>query len=233
MGPEKSPDLEENRVDSLVSLAKGVVGAFPVAGPLFAEVIGAIIPNQRVGRITEFLYELDGRLSLLETSYTPLNKYSLDLFEDTLQQASRAITKDRNKILANYFSKAANVDSAEYQTKKKILQILSELTDTDIEILEKVSQSGYQTTAGEYYPGHLTIGQFEKLTDVEKYQYNLRQVSFDAHIFTLERNRLIEAEREEQDVDNTQRHIDTNTGLPKILGYRVSKLGEVFLYSIR
>ncbi|WP_051288274.1 hypothetical protein [Photobacterium halotolerans] len=232
MNPESELELGENRVDSLVSLAKGVVGALPVAGPLFSEVIGAVIPNQRVDRIVGFLHELDQRLRLLE-SVVQLNKYSVDLFEDTLQQASRAITEDRNKLLANYFSKSINVDENEYETKKKILQVLAELTDVDIEILGLIDRHGYQSTARDYYPGHLTEGQYEKLNNDEKYQFKLGQVSFDTHIFTLERNRLIEAEREERDEGNSQRHIDPKTGLPKIVSYRVSTFGEVLLYSIR
>jgi DNA-binding transcriptional ArsR family regulator len=232
LNSEIERDLDENRVDSLVSLAKGIVGALPVAGPLFSEVIGAVIPNQRADRIVGFLHELDKRLSLLE-GVSPLNKYSVDLFEDTLQQASRALSEDRNRTLANYFSKSINVDEDEYETKKKILQVLAELTDVDIEILGKIDRQGYQSTARDYYPGHLTQGQYDRLNDDQKYKFKLEQVSFDTHIFTLERNRLIEAERQEQDEDNTQRHIDPETGLPKILSYGVSKFGEVLLYSIR
>ncbi|ABM20979.1 hypothetical protein [Marinobacter nauticus] len=232
MHSEIERNLEENRVDSLVSLSKGIVGVLPFAGPLFSEVIGAVIPNQRADRIVGFLHELDKRLRLLE-AVASLNKYSVDLFEDTLQQASRALSDDRNRTLANYFSKSINVDEDEYETKKKILQVLAELTDVDLEILDKIHRQGYQSTARNYYPGNLTQGQYDWLDDDEKYQYKLEQVSFDTHIFTLERNRLIEAERQEQDEDNTHRHIDPETGLPNILSYKVSKFGEVLLYSIR
>jgi len=32
-------------------LGKGMVGAIPIIGPLAAEIVGAVIPNQRVDRI--------------------------------------------------------------------------------------------------------------------------------------------------------------------------------------
>lgn len=62
--------------------------------------------------------------------------------------------------------------------------------------------------------------------------YHVKQEVWPLHILTLERSGLLKAHREEQDVDNTNRHIDIETGLPRIRFYETSKLGDVFLSAI-
>lgn len=48
--------------DYAVMLTKASIGALPVIGPLMTEVIGSIIPNQRIDRIAELARILDEKL---------------------------------------------------------------------------------------------------------------------------------------------------------------------------
>ena len=41
--------------DIAMILSKGLVGAIPFVGPLAAEIVGAIIPNQRIDRLESLL----------------------------------------------------------------------------------------------------------------------------------------------------------------------------------
>ena len=41
--------------DIATILSKGLVGAIPFVGPLAAEIVGAIIPNQRIDRLESLL----------------------------------------------------------------------------------------------------------------------------------------------------------------------------------
>jgi hypothetical protein len=55
-------DIDDNRIDHAVALTKGVLGAAPFVGGALVELIGSVVPNQRLDRITAFLKELDKRL---------------------------------------------------------------------------------------------------------------------------------------------------------------------------
>lgn len=37
-------------------LAKGIFGTIPIAGPLISEIVGSLIPNQRMDRIERLLH---------------------------------------------------------------------------------------------------------------------------------------------------------------------------------
>jgi hypothetical protein len=52
MTPEVTPDdLGLKRVDLVVAFSKGVLGGIPCAGPLLAEAIEHLIPQQRIDRL--------------------------------------------------------------------------------------------------------------------------------------------------------------------------------------
>lgn len=225
-------NLDSKREDMLLTAWKSVAGAIPIAGPALAEVVGSIIPNQRLDRITNFLRELDKRLTNIEAAALKENILAIDLFEDATIVASRALTDIRNRYVVSFVKSSVLTDSKEYDLKKKLLYILQELTDRDIEILRSIQIRGYQVTASENYPVSLTEASFINLTEPEKMDYYAKQEVWPLHVLTLERSGLLKAHREEQDLDNTHMHIDVETGLPRISFYETSKLGDVFLSTI-
>lgn len=224
--------LDHNRVDSAISLAKSIVGALPYGGALFGEIIGMTIPNQRLDRVVAVLKVLDERLSSIERAHLKTNKYALDLFEDGIQQAARALTAERNKYIATFVRLCTEVDERAYGVKKKLFYILQELTDLDIDILISLENGSASTIEYKLCPKNLTYGEYKKLSDQQKYEYNSRKESWSLHIATLKRHGLIAPEREKPDIDGTNYHIDEDTGLPKIMWYNVTSLGRVFLQSI-
>lgn len=226
-------ELQNQRVDTVVSIAKGMVGVIPSLGGLFSEIITLTIPNQRLDRITQFLVELDKRLETIERNQLKENKYALDLFEDGILQASRAMTEERNKYIAVFLKKTINVNQDSYGTKKKLFYILEELTDRDIDILREISLHSYHRAAREHYPHLMSNGAYRELTEQEQYEHDSQEVSWGMHIATLERLGLLHAKREKPDLDGTSHHIDTDSGMPRITDYNVSKLGKVFLFSIK
>lgn len=58
----ESKELKPNWVDYSVAAARGGLNLVPVVGPLFAEIIGTTIPNQRIDRISEFAIELERKI---------------------------------------------------------------------------------------------------------------------------------------------------------------------------
>ncbi len=228
----KPGELENDKVDTWTAITKGTFGAVPIAGPLLSEIVGSLIPNQRLDRVCEFLLEIEKRLSTVELEQLKQNTFAIDLFEDATVIASRALTEVRNQYVASFIKSAVSTDNTEYDLKKRLLYILQDLTDRDIEILQSIKEQGYKHTASNYYPGHITAGAFNNLSEHEKMEYHSMHEVWPLHISTLERFGLLKAHREEQDVDNTHGHIDSDTGLPRINYYEITKLGDIFLSSI-
>jgi hypothetical protein len=77
--------LGETIVDRASALTKGGIGMIPVAGPIIAELVGTLIPNQRFDRIEAYMRFLESRIDLLSTEQKEVIKTSpehIDLFEE-------------------------------------------------------------------------------------------------------------------------------------------------------
>ena len=58
--------MKSNVKDLATIFGKGLVGAIPFVGPLAAEIVGSIIPNQRIDRIETFLKMLESKIHGLD-----------------------------------------------------------------------------------------------------------------------------------------------------------------------
>lgn len=130
-------DLDETSKDRLVSVAKGVVGACPIIGPLVGEAIGILIPNQRLDRVVEFLGalevevgELGGRLENLERSLR--SSEGLDILEEGLVQASRSVATERKERVARLVARSLTGEEIKYEESRKLLNIFRDLTDPEL-----------------------------------------------------------------------------------------------------
>ncbi|WP_194855589.1 hypothetical protein [Alloalcanivorax venustensis] len=231
MDPDDSK-LQSNRVDSAVSIAKGVLGTIPFAGSAFSELIGQVIPNQRLDRIAAFLNELDKRLMKIEVEMLHQNQYALDLFEDSMYQSVKILSEDRNKYLAIFLKKSIDVDSASYSTRKQLLNILQDVTDDDLDVLISISRYWYQPTARKNLLRSLTVGQYDSLSDDERNEYEHARVSFGLHIATLSRLNLIHVKYKETDPEGHNAHIDRDTGLPEVEDCSLTNIGKLLLLNI-
>tara|TARA_B100002049_G_scaffold202448_1_gene161325 strand:+ start:98 stop:808 length:711 start_codon:yes stop_codon:yes gene_type:complete len=230
---DSTAKLQNNRVDNAVSVAKGILGAIPFAGGAFAELIGTVVPNQRLDRITSFLIELDKRLEKFEIEMLKRNELSLDLFEDGMYQAVRVLSEARNRYLANFIKHSIDVDSNSYSIKKRLLSILQDLTDRDIEILKSISEDRYQATARKYGTRSLAMGEVKALSDDEKYEYDHERASFGLHLSTLNRLSLVNIQNKQVDPKKRRSHLDFNTGLPEIEDCSITRIGQLLLMNIQ
>ena len=132
--------LGETNVDRVTALTKGVSGMIPVAGPIIAELVGALIPNQRCDRIEAFLRSLKIRIDRLSAEQKEVIKTSpehIDLFEEGAQQAVRAITDERRQQIAQIVAEGLSGAKREAIDKKRLLLIFSQLDDDDMVLLLK------------------------------------------------------------------------------------------------
>lgn len=128
-------NLENNKNDLITSAAKSVLGIVPFAGSLLSELVGNLIPNQRIDRLTKYVKELDEKLSKISSEkITSLieNEDFLDLVEEGFVQASRAITDERRKYIASVVTNGITDEMIQLHESKYLLNILQELNDTEI-----------------------------------------------------------------------------------------------------
>lgn len=129
--------LEENTRDKLVSVAKAASGALPFIGTAISELMDNVVPNLRFERVVIFLEKLDSKVSSLENKLEnfKLNvgtEQGLDLLEEGILQASRAVSDVRKIRLATIINKSLSEEDIRYEESKKILNIFRELTDPEV-----------------------------------------------------------------------------------------------------
>lgn len=220
--------------DIVAILSKGVLGAFPFVGPLAAEVVGAIIPNQRLDRIEVFLKKLEEKISGLDQEKIKqkfMTAESVDLLEDGFYQVSRALTDERKDYIAALIKNSLTDEQLQHIEYKKLLSILGQVND--IEILILIPHTLYRGNP-EYSEfmnkhestltaplAHLGSGQDEidKATIYQTYRDHL----VDLRLLRRRFKKLKKGEVPE---------FDEKTGMIKGEGYEITPLGRLLLRSI-
>lgn len=160
----KTDDLKSNRTDALIILGKSVIGAAPVVGPVLSEVLGVLIPNQRLDRIVEFVTLLEKKISdrLTIEDFKALCKSEevVDIIEDSLFNVARAISEDRRKYITHLLAQGLSQDQFEHANAKKMLRLLDQLTDEELIFLKFYSldpmmHGGEPNDADHFYEKHL------------------------------------------------------------------------------
>jgi hypothetical protein len=130
-------NLEPTSHDRLVSVAKGVVGVCPLIGPLVAEAIVSLIPNQRLDRVVEFLKNLEAVVLRLDRHLANFEKNitrsgGLDIMEEGLIQAARSVSSERKERLARLVGRSLTGNELKYEESRKLLNLYRDLTDPEI-----------------------------------------------------------------------------------------------------
>lgn len=219
-------------------LAKGVLGAIPLAGPLMAEIIGAIIPNQREERLIKLVESLDRKLEHVEEEQinqkikTP---ESIDLLEDGFIQATRALTEDRTGYIAALLKNSLTNEELEHIEYKRLLTLLGQLNDAEIIILISYSYTRFmgeedlETT--EFFNKHDDL-----LTEPDLYMGST-QIEQDKHtLYHTHRTHLVNLGllkyRYKRPRKDELPEFDEKTGTMKIQGYEMTNLGRLLLRNI-
>ena len=218
--------LKESPNDYLIALAKGSAGMIPVVGGLVSEVIGSTIPNQRIDRMADFLHEVGERISELEYKLIKDNKFYRDIFEDAMVQASRSLSNERNRYLAQFVKNTVDLPPENYSVQKKLLFTLQELTDFDIEFLVSVRDLGFYEARKTF---QLPTPTLDELSNPNR---QFLTVSLGMHILTLERLDLVKLKRAPDDKEYPDSNIDSDTGLVEITECEVSRIGSLLLDAI-
>jgi len=228
-------DLQMNRIDVGVSIAKGLVGVAPFVGSAIGEIINNIIPNQRIARITKFLAKLDEKLRALgeEQLNTKLtDPANVDLMEDAFFQAARAFTDERINYIASIVKNGLTKEDLERIELKKILWLLGELNDMEVSLLYKhgllyehsdeLTDEHRQAIRGPEVHMASTQEEFEKAAVYESYKERLFQLGLVAY----SKSSILSKKRNEP---LTGSDFDRETGRVKGGYVQITRLGRLLL----
>lgn len=132
------PALGDTTRDKAVVLAKGALGSIPFVGSLVAELVGAVIPQQRTERLEDYVRKLDERLDAIEPQVIRerlRDPERIDLFEEGAVQTTRALSEERRAYIATVVATGISGDDHQKIQAKRILALLAEIDDDQIVIL--------------------------------------------------------------------------------------------------
>ncbi len=225
-------NLDNNSTDRWASLNKGVLGAIPIVGPLVAEVIGSLIPNQRIDRISEFVKCLHERLAcfekkLLENTFN--DPYFIDLLEDGFWSAARALSEERINYIASVVANGISEDIQKKMEAKRFVQILAGLNDIEVIILRSYlklymeDQDFHEKHKDILTPTSVHLGSSEeevaKAEIYKSYKQNLSKLNLLRPNFKKPKSGEFPK-------------FDEKTGMMKASGYKITYLGRMLLVHI-
>ncbi|MCQ4317173.1 hypothetical protein EA797_03955 [Stutzerimonas zhaodongensis] len=220
--------------DIAAILGKGLVGAIPFVGPLAAEIVGAIIPNQRIDRIESLLKLLESKIAEDEKSKVEekiVTPESVDLIEDGFLQAARALSEERKDYIASLLKNSLTNDRLEYIENKRLLSILGQLNDLEIIILKSYTLHHGEPDSEEFFKIHQDSLQppdaFLGSTQEDLDKHVLHQ-THKTHLASLGLLRPGFKRTKKGELPE----FDDKTGMIKANGYSISPLGRLLLRSI-
>jgi hypothetical protein len=153
------PPLGETMRDKAMGLVKGTIGTLPVAGSILAELVGFVVPNQRIDRLEVYCRHLQVRLDELGASRERIcEPASVDLFEDGAYQAVRALSEGRKAQIALIVANGISGDDHKRIEAKRILSILQEIDDQQIIVLSSYLHRNYHDNSFQERHRDILIG---------------------------------------------------------------------------
>lgn len=135
---EKEPPLGAGASDHLAAAIRMGVGAVPVVGTAFNELITLVIPGVRQTRIEAYLRFLKAKVDKLSEEQLKQKLHSelaIDVVEEGAFQAVRALSDERRDQITNAVAFGLMGDQQELLEAKRILQLLRELDDAQVILL--------------------------------------------------------------------------------------------------
>jgi len=90
------------------------------------------------------------------------DEQGFDLFEESVDQAARALSEERRKHLANVLTRSLTQEELKYTESKKLLNILRELTDEELIMLVYYSEYSERSDLG-FDGSHSMVRQYPEI----------------------------------------------------------------------
>lgn len=132
-------ELNKNTTDMIVPISRATLNLIPWAGPIIAEIVTEIIPNQRIERIVDYIKQLKERISSIEEDVLRqrmTNPEFIALFEDGAIQSAKALTSERREKIAAILANSLSEERLDFLQAKVLLNLLGELNEAELIILK-------------------------------------------------------------------------------------------------
>jgi len=132
---ENEKNLNATFLDHRVGAYKAIVGLVPGFGSILSEIVGAIIPDQRMDRLVQYIKILDEKVQQIDSELLEIvraNEAVIDLMEEGFVQASRSLTNERRVYISNLVCNGISDESKNYSDSKYVLKLLGELNDQEV-----------------------------------------------------------------------------------------------------
>lgn len=136
---DKGDLIPAPKVQAPSSIAtSSVVDWQPLPGSVLAEIVNALVPHQRAGRLAEFLRLLDVKIEGLSPDVQDTAKHDTEkvaLIEDGAYSAARATSRERIERIVNCVANGIRaVDEPEFFSKR-MLALFNEIDDNELLML--------------------------------------------------------------------------------------------------
>jgi len=140
------PRLGTGSSDILANVLRGSLGAVPVVGAALAELVGVVIPNQRIERAEGFLLLLAAELSsLIERSRLSesllTTETAADLVEEGIAQAIRARSEERLAYIARLVAKGLEQTEVDILLSIRLVRLMAEIDDGELLLLRALDEN--------------------------------------------------------------------------------------------
>ena len=174
------------KVNIGAAIARGALSQVPVLGPIVNEIVGQVIPDRRLERLTQFFARLEQRVAALEPA-TIRDRFCepvyVDLLEDAMFQAARAASPERIAHIAEIVARGLSGGDAAKIDRKYLLGLLSELNDSEVLWLAHYGRHKGRT---EFYERHREVLEVPTLYfgehDETKWTVATIRESYDVHL---------------------------------------------------
>ncbi|MEX0748775.1 MAG: hypothetical protein WD467_03325 [Candidatus Saccharimonadales bacterium] len=226
-------NLKNNKLDWTAIVTKASLGAVPIAGSFLAEIVGTLIPNQRIERIAEYVTELNNKLETIPEHVVKRlrnNEEFIDLVEESIIRVARSISEERRKYILNIVQNGISDDDSTVNNAKYLLRLLSEINDNEVIWLRYFHERTLNDKAHfqALHKNILSPVQVVLGSSKEERQRGAVQESYKEH---LERLGLIE-NNIKMNKDLGVPEYDTFTNKPKVSYTQTTTLGNMLLEKI-
>lgn len=172
------------------AIARGLVSQLPVLGPIANEIIGQVLPDRRIERLTSMFDALEARVSDLEPA-TVRNRFTdpiyVDLLEESMFQGARASSPERIGYIAEVVARGVRAADAARLDRLWLLRLLGEVNDAEV---LRLILHGKRATRSAFYEMHKDALEIPSLYfgehAPEKAAKATVRESYDGHLERLE-----------------------------------------------
>lgn len=215
--------------DPAKAILKGILSGIPLIGGVVSEIVGQIIPDQRIERLERYVIHLAeelqklGAVDVVDEMKKPEN---VDLFEDGAFAAAKALTDEKRERIARLVAYGISGDEQARLEAKRLLDLLAALDDAQVVLLASYLMKNQRNE--EFRKAHENV-----LASSRVHMGSTREEHDAALVRGLAREQLIRVgllrERFKKPAKGQTPELDEKTGRMKVEGRELSSLGRLLL----